>query len=428
IYASPFIVEFARNGAVKKVHFPSDIAPDDEKDIAAIIRQMQFVIKKSITSAWHTRENDSAGSYEAEYLYDKISLKKRKTGYAEITDREGHANGEITAAVRESRAEIFYGKPFTWLRRSSGRDKVTFFYSEDSYITSSVTFSAKKAKFRPGEKLAIWKEAGTFKKILADWRSKPKNRHSFADMLKLAELRKAYGTVSFNSVAEPMLLKNSGEETEKGIAGYLALFPEDSMKLAGLVASGRLTSGQNSTAINSLARVGHAEAQGALVRIMNDAARAERVRILSAGAIATLAQPVPATIEGLWNAYHKRAPENQSGLNVAGSAVLTLGALSRNMARSYREDLQNTAEDIREKIISELSNEGPMTPALISAAGETGHDDAIDAIEDELDSDNPRYRSAAIASIKDFEDPGVNGILIKRLRKEDNPGVRAALV
>jgi len=30
--------------------------------------------------------------------------------------------------------------------------------------------------------------------------------------------------------------------------------------------------------------------------------------------------------------------------------------------------------------------------------------------------------------IKDFEDPGVNGILIKRLRKEDNPGVRAALV
>ena len=97
---------------------------------------------------------------------------------------------------------------------------------------------------------------------------------------------------------------------------------------------------------------------------------------------------------------------------------------------SERKDFLDTGEKTLDRIISELSStqDIPGITSLLMAAGNTGSTNALDAIEDFLDSDRPQIRSAATEALLHIEDPGAEKLLVKQLEDEENPAVKKTIL
>ncbi len=432
IYALPFIAAFNKKGNIKSFHFQQQVAQEDENDIASILSQAQFVIRKSITSAWNTTEKDLNGTYEAEYVYNKRLLEKKKISILKIFDEDGYPARDISAAVRESITEIAYGEPTTWLRRAKGREKISVFAGDESYATSTVNVSIKKIKFKPVKNLFIWKNSKNYKETIAEWSLKQKNTHSFTDSLKINEITKTYGSTSSRRVISTILGRSASPDNNSvnKITEYLVLFPDESVIVPLIIRGDAYNSSQRTAAITALGCAGHSRAQAALVRIMNDPAFNTDTRARSAEELGKTEKPENSTIDALWKAFSFRKSGNNGFIKISQCAAAAIGSLTGTLLLSERKDFLDTGEKTLDRIISELSStqDIPGITSLLIAAGNTGSTDALDAIEDLIDSDRQQIRSAAAEALVHIEDSGAEKLLLKQLENEENPAVKKTIL
>ncbi|HOO71814.1 MAG TPA: hypothetical protein PK926_08625 [Spirochaetota bacterium] len=432
IYSSLFLVDFNPGGTIESLHFDNTIAQDDEREVASIIRQLQFVIRKSITSSWNTTEEDSTGRYKARYSFEDNRLTKRKADYVEVLDEWGFPRKGITAKVRESLLEVNYGRPDSWITGASGKEKVSLFSEEESFATSNTSVILTKIEFEPDKNLEIWKTSRDSADIIETWKSIPKNSISFADSLEIDAIKKKHGGVSLTNMAGNLFAQYAEFDYNavNELMTLLKLYPEQAEIVPDLLLKKNFNKMQKTMLVHALERAQHAEAQKALCRVMTDENFEDFSRIQAAMALGAIEKPEEKTVEQLWQAYFGRENGDELAMRVSNSAVLSLGALSNKLSASNNEEDHDKAETVRDAILRELENSGDVTTttALLAAAGNTGDTEVLDAIEDRVESAQPIVRSAAASSLRNIEGDEADTILMNSLKKEAVSTVRESIV
>jgi HEAT repeat protein len=421
-----------KNGRIKSVQVPNTIAREDRNELASIMSQAQFMIKKNITQAWSAREKYPGGEYEADYVYDKSSLYKTKRGYRELYDDDGFPRPGMTALIRESRASFTYGKPFTWLIKASGKETISVISGDESYETVSVRFALRTTRFRPEKNLAVWRETATADEIALQWSSGQQNARSFRDTMEIAEMKRAYGSLAPGDVIAAALDQDRSPQRQAAarLQRYFSLFPQQCRAVPGIMLSGSFTYGQRDTLITALALAGNAEAQHALAAIMKSRSFTEKIRIAAALALGAVDLPEAAAIEELWQAFFNRPQGHDAGNTASDAAAHALGSLTKTMLASGRKDQREQGEAVMKKILAELDEPGDVfrKTALLTAAGRSGTAEARDAIGDFLEADKSLIRSAAAASLGLINDSVADRLLLKSLKGEEMAPVRETII
>ena len=427
-----FLVEFNENGAIKSIQFDNDIADEDERDISSIIKMLQFTVKKSITSAWTSKEKGTLGFYNAEYIFDNNAITKKKLNYISILDKDGFPEKNRTAAIRDSLLTVIYGEPYTWIKTAAGRDKISILQGDQSYSTIDTVIKIKRIKYNPDKKLLIWRYSGTFDDLILSWNTKPKNTVSFADSLKIYEFTSKYGSASVNALTNSLFSYNKpcNKKAIRELTELLIAIPEEALNIPRLLLTNHFGNRQKEMLIDSLKFSSHPQAQNALCTIMTGTRYRARTRSHAAASLGHIEKATPVTLEKLWQVYYDYKDNTPSSAKVSNSAILSLGMISNMLSHSNNEKDHEEAEAIRDKIVYELQS--AQIPGRISillkATGKTGHEDTLDVIEEYLKSEAPFIRSSAVLSLLFFENTKADEMLIERLHEEKSSAVKKTII
>jgi HEAT repeat protein len=211
---------------------------------------------------------------------------------------------------------------------------------------------------------------------------------------------------------------------------YLTLYPDSALKIPEYLLSKKLNSNQQITLVHALERVGTPEAQTSLSRIMNGEKFSKESRTQAAIGLGSIEKPTDGALKSLWQAYENRSGGEENAGHIAATAVLSLGALAKELGHSPAPGYRETSRSIKDKIASDLASDQDLNTkvALLHAAGNTADKDLVAGITSYFNDDNPRVRSAAVNSLVYMDDSVVNKILTKELDSQDDINVRNSIV
>ncbi len=428
LYSKFFFAEFSPQGRLLSFDFSNEISEEDEKSLEDVIKSFQIVIKDSMFGKWNTEEDDGHGIYESLYTLKEDSVEKSKNEYLEISDEKDAERIDIKKSI----LAVEYGKPDSWIKEANGNELVVFYSGGEPLLKVSSTMSLKIISFSPDKSLAIWNDNAGFNELITVWQTMPKNTVSLARRREMSDYEKRFGGKSFKKVADALFKIHSTFDVNclRALMDYLKFKPEAAASFPEYLLNSSLNPDQRVTLVHALERVGSPEAQTALSRIMKGTEFRMESRRQAAIAFGGIDKPTGGSIRSLWEAYEAGDSGEENAGDVASTAVLSLGAMAKNLENDVNEEYREISHDIKNRISADLESNPELNikVALLHAAGNTADRGMIEYITSNFEDDNPRVRSAAVTSLKYMEDREVNEILSEELDREDNINVRNAIV
>ncbi len=434
IYTLPFLADISRDGKFIDFNFSNEIAVEDEKSLEDILRTFQLIIKGGIFSKWQTNEDDSNGSYIAEYEENEHSVKKGKKSYTELINKDGFLRENETVDIKRSNYIFSYDNNSSWLNKAEGNELLVFYHEGSQFLKISSTFKLNNIPFNPDRDLALWQDKFDPDQILTRWNRGNKNTTPLARKSEIDSLKQKFGRETLSQVADRLFKMHYDFDTNclRTLMEYLTLYPDSASKIPDYLLSKELNPTQRITLVHALERTGSREAQEALITIMNGQDFKKESRTQAAIGLGSIEKPTDNALSGLWDAYDKRGSSNnlENADHIAATAILSLGAIAKNLEASTSRDYRDISYEIKEKISSDLSGSPELNTkvALLHAAGNTADEDLVDDITGHFSDSNPRVRSAAVNSLAYMDDAVVNDLLIIELDNESNINVRNSMI
>lgn len=432
IYSKLFFADISPEGRFLDFEFSNEIARADENTLKDIIKILQVIVKETRFPGWETEEEDSSGAYIADYRVEDGVVEKGKREYLLLTDREGFIREGESAEIKKSMSEYHYNNRTTWLTKAEGSELLVFYSGKDPSLKVSITFSLELIPFNPDSGLAIWNDGLDADRQVAEWKRLPRNRVPLARKSEVDRLKDKFGNKSFSEVADGLFKVHKEFDVNclRTLMEYLTMSPDAAYRIPEYLLSKKLNSTQKITLVHVLERVGTAEAQEALADIMMGQDFSKESRTQAAIGLGAMEKPEDVAVKSLWSAYEERGSGKRDADHVAATAVLSLGAMAKNLESSERRNYRAISEEIKGRISSDLAGNPDLNTkvALLHAAGNTADEEMVRDIRSYFNDDNPRVRSAAVNSLAYMDDGTVNEILTEELDYQDNVNVRNSIV
>ncbi len=426
IFTSPFFVDFSKGGAILDFHFSNEIAARDEKSVKAMVRKFQFALGSSFSSSWTEEEFDQHGIFRARYRLTEKDLRKRKETYLTAEGEQ-----ETSIDIKKSDTTITLNKEKSWVQEVKARELLAF--KDKDKVMMKTSSRMRLYYLGPGgkEDIALWKDSFDDRDRISSWQKLPKNKIPLADQVDRAKYKKLYGSLDAKAICRKMILKSKkfSGGTIQEIVRYLELYPEASLQLPDLLRDNVFNPNQRAMIVHALGRTGHEKAQEALSVIINDGGFKKENRVQAAVAFTAVPRPTDRALDSLWEAYN--AGFSGTGTReVATTAILSLGNISSSLEKSRKDEQKAAAEEIRSKIVSEMSAARDLNTkvALMHAAGNTGMREMMRPVAEYASSESDHERAAAMAALSRFENKEADEILSTTLKNDKSPQVRNAAV
>jgi hypothetical protein len=170
--------------------------------------------------------------------------------------------------------------------------------------------------------------------------------------------------------------------------------------------------------LDALSSAGTAEAQGALVAIMDDGSVGKPVRLAAAFSLIRTGRATPASVAAL--------EKHVSGGLLRVHALYGLGTISRRLHESGEAE---RAKAIVRVLLGALG--AAKTPAArvhaLRGIANSGAASALDSVTPLLSDRSAKLRAAAVDAIRLMKHPGVDAIIAERLRRDESLVQTAAL-
>ena len=432
LYSGLFFADMSRQGRFLNFSFRNTISVEDEKNISEVLRSMQTIIHKRLFPSWDEEASDRNGSYIARYESNRGTVTRKKIKYITVTDPDGRISAGSSIAVKRSNLTVTYNSTVPWISGAQGSEFLVYYSDNIPVLKTSSTVKMSLIPFDPDKDLAIWGGEKSPEDYISEWEKLPKNNISLSRRTDREKLRMKYGDITISRLISKLFSshKKFNSMAVRELIMYLEAWPESAEEIPAYLLSQKLTPEQGAMLVHALGRAGHSHAQKSLVTIMEGKDYRRENRIQSAMAFADIIKPEHESIQSLWNAYYTRDTESKADMDIAGTAVLALGSITKKLsATGLKTDMEN-ARDIKDRIASDLNEVMDLKTkvALIHAAGNTGDTEFIEPLARYLESDSQTLRSSAVASMTYMEDERIDEMLGNVLMKDRSVNVRGAAV
>jgi hypothetical protein len=432
LYSQLFFADFGKDGRLLDFYFSNEVAPDDERVLADIIRSFQLIVKETVFSSWETEEENIHGTFTSKYREDNGKVKKQKLEYLTVRNIKGEKL-EDTISIKNSKVTFEYDNDVSWIKNAEGNELIVFHSEDKSYLKVSSTVKLRSIEFDPDTGLAIWDGKSTAEKLVAEWGKLPKNNISIGERSEKHALSAKFGNKTLSQVASELFAKHKNFNVQciHELMEFLELHPEAALQFPEYLREHRLNSTQQIMLVHALERTGSDKAQTALSGIMLGTDFSKESRVQAAIAFGNIRKPTGESVNSLWEAYESgsRKDDRNAG-TISSTALLSLGSMARNLERSKDEELSGRSQSIKNKISTDLETDQDLntTVALLHAAGNTADEEMIKNIRPYFENKNPRIRGVAINSLVYMDDSRVYDILTEKIGSESDINVREVIV
>ncbi len=441
----PFVFTLA-GGKVTET-FPRPTASRFADSIArTLAASLQVAAQPSAgTTTWKANEFDATGEYVAEYARAGagLELSKRKTGYESLalgTLSLTRVAATVTPKVQESSGTVLLlalpdGR--TRLQRVTSAEQIEVEVTSTTPMKSSTSLSLELVERLPAT-LDFGALLAERSRLAAGARAATRTEGPNYDATRIGDYTFETAARELEALAadpranalnasenETPLPAHEVEEREsrlradsKAFTAMAALLRSDPKHVPLAVARIRGESTARRALLDALSAAGTAEAQTALVELMNDARSPLEWRRAAASSLIRTPAATAATIAAL------SAHVGKDDLHV--HAIYGLGTIARRL----RERGESAAMGPLVKVLIDNLAVAPSRPLRIHALralANAGDATALQAVRPWLADENDIVRAAAVDALRLMEHPAIDGILVQQLRDGSDPVALAAL-
>ncbi len=431
IASHPFLGEWTKDGKIIRWILPYNIALKDEmlvlQNLLLFLTEISGDRKK-----WITKESDSFGEFIAKYNYKSGKILKSKVKYQKVSveDLGDLETEKFTSNIQVSYAEFVLDEKNSWIQ--SGKLKERFELTGNLFeVDASREASIQEIPFQPDPEVAIWKDPLKFEDLYNRFTKEPKKKLSIWEESKRMELEKEFRNRDFISIVRQFLPdpnRFSDLPSLEKLRDYLNVFPEEALKVPGLIQSQKIRGHQIMEVLYILAKLGHKEAQVALVSISRDTNQDYHARMQSISNFHEVKYPIDSIAPTLWEVYKSRNTDKEKDLS--NTAILALGSISSRTQQLSANGISES-DEIKNKLLKELeisSKDKDKTSVLLSAIGNTNDSSLLPKIKDNIQSEDKMVRAAFFDAISNFPSKEAKDILKDRLSKEESFEARNKII
>ena len=421
ILSTLVLAEMQKDGTFHEFYFSNQLSIDDEIIIKNIILNFSTTLneKKDYTVI----ESDSIGEYEAKYSINKDKILREKLKY-HLKDDIDSSFGTIVK-LKDSKAYLKLSKNQSWLS--------SFNMDESGMISGKIInnefvnhSSLKQIEYTLDKSLLIWKDY-SFSELLKLFKQNRKNQISYHQKLddKIAKREFILNKTTFKNVLDNLIqsIKNKKDivSSQEELVKYMRLFPQSILELQNMLENRELNDKESSTLITLLAICGTKEAQIGLLNILNNSVYVHFDSVRAAMALSRLKVPEDEIVDSLINIYADMPKDNSDDLEKAGTAILALGVLSRNINGELKTKLYDSLSD-------SLSESRDGKDAIIYAMGNTQEVSFVEDIEKYTDDEEITIRMAVYKTLGNLKSEKSENLLINSLEKEKSIVVKEIIL
>jgi hypothetical protein len=438
--ALPFTFTFDSHGYMSGFRFVAGLSGQAKDAVQHILGTLQTGLPESPKSEWFTRETDASGLYRARYRVDArqsndktLSLVKEKLEYLSTRTPDTDSSWSFFAydkQIETAWSDIRVPRNGPWIEELDYRERSVLAAKGRSFAEGSLSFASRSVQKEPGTPFP-----DRYSGFLALMESDPylTMRYYVTD----SELdRLASGLDMHQTLDEFFRLResdapNADRVAEKFLVNYLRLHPDACLELVGLMDADpkreRFAESDQLLLWRLVTEAGHSEAQRALAEAAVNPAYSMLTHRRAIAYIHDFEYPQPFLVEKLWELYRKTPLESADPdqRQLRTMALFAIGSLGHD------EKLNDTLKpQIGEQLTAYLrTTETPERRiAALSAIGNYGGSDALDAVEPYLSDGDENVRSAACKALRRMTTPMAAEALMEVYAGEASPDVKETVV
>jgi hypothetical protein len=429
LLALPAFVRMRDDGALLGLLFDPRSNGFVNNLVRSIVCGFRFVVPQDTKAGWDGEEADPTGIATVRYdwLDDRSEKERRlqrtKTGYRPVPGQRSDL--ALTYEVR-SRALARLSSELGWLRSAQVDETVTA-KADTASLRSATEYEASLElathRLRPLAELPDlswdrpWAGVGGVEdtKAIADSSDRELSELELGDATFAGLLQ----DIEALTAAKPLDSAALTAASHK-LAVLLRLHPEALEQLGRALATA--TPFAADVLLGAAGAAGTEPAQRLLAGVAGNAGAAPHLRLSALDSMIQIGAPDDAVLASVRNL----ADDPDAGARLRSKSLLVLGALASRQPQSESTD--------RNTVVAELigredraRSAGQLQPWL-HALGNSGHEDALPAIQRYLGDDNAAVRNAAVAALRQFDTPQATSALLDRARSEPDLRVRALAV
>lgn len=424
VYSLPFAVLRAADGRLLDYKFPAKIDPESQDKLKGLTNYLQFPASKAqVLATQHRQEIDTIGAVQVAY-YDEQSktsiksddpslyeFKRQKVQYEsyENVHTSSHQVGQALQKIDVVESNQYVTINDCWLESTRGAEKLHIAspgngYKMDTQQSYSVVKKLKLVDsllWQMPEQVALWQVQET------------------KDVELTPEQLKALAAKLRQDLQNMNLLELRGSQ----LGEWLKQFEPVIHVVGDMIKEGLFDDKQNMRVLNALGQMDTANGNKLLVNLMGDAEldetnRFRAMRAITTGTSALTPELTEQMVELLLN---EDFPGSET---IRGSALMALGAvIERREGNEHSERLLN---ELTNKLTAS-SSEGEQA-ALVASLGNSRKPEVVETLTDYSQSDSPRVRANAAASLGQVGDEKAHKALSNMLHAESNPKAQQAVV
>jgi hypothetical protein len=447
--ARGFLAELTPEGRVNAIYLSPEAGKFSQDFARTLLAALQFVLPASSprdSGSWTTTEADRNGTYIARYRMTKNSdgesadvllITKSKLRYlpepaapaGEGLPGKTQARKKVTPKMNfEARFQTSTGQ----LTSLNGTEVQDTSVQETKVAHSETTLRVTRAsspQASPSETERLIKAAA----VLRENSSRPtlfaqRSPKEIEDNIQRTELGSATPAdllTRLNAVNTDSALLGKDPDKRQALEtpvylkfkALVYVHPEACAQLGQVLAKADFSSATFRILSGALGAVAHREAQAALVQAIS--ARPQDSAALTS-LIATLGSTPHPTSEA--EKALRESALTAPDPNIAGTALLALGAIARSLARA--EPARSNA--IVDFLLQRAAVPGPseQTQATLQALGNAASSRGLPVLTRMTTSDSPAIRAAAVDALRNIPQPQVDPLLRHALATDAEPQVR----
>lgn len=426
----PFIFRINSGGYLSDFQFTEGIPNEAKEFIRHVLYTLQTGFPGEAKTEWKTKENDTAGSYRADYEIEDTSdpqsvrLKKQKTEYLSVLAQKDIPDAYIR--IEKSRNEITVPRRGAWLLTIESEESLSSMSGGHEWGKSTGKFSARQIS-----KDVSLKFPDTFDKFLVLVNSKKYRKSKYYATEKYFNQLGA-GLDMSGALKKYEELKNSDISNarsfaEKFLVNYLRQNPQASFDLVNLLDQDpkreRFDQSTQLVLWRLLTEAGHTEAQQAVIGAAADPKYSNLTHIRAVAYVHDFENPEPFLAQELWK-LHRDLPADSENQNIKEIKAMSLYAIG---SLGYKDKLNDEIKpEIGRQLAENLRNaDSPAEQAsTLSAIGNYGGSEVLKDIAPYFSSSDESVRASAYDAIRRMDAPEAVDLLAKAVSTEQSSKVR----
>lgn len=426
----PFVVQIGRDCRFRDLRFDPSADAEARRQITGLLRGVELILSPGSGTEWVSRHHDDLGAFDATYRLDPSgavpTLVRSRSRYASTSTAVARQQigGRLRVEIVSSQVQAALDPKGRWVRDLNDQEhlRVSLGGKLLTEITAATNLQRIENPAAPPPALA----SVAVEQLVASLTDPTQQNEAPAPpapdpTLRAQDLSGAVADFERNLRAGSDGLYRSTQR----LAGYLAANPEAISDLVQRIRSGAIDKELHSALFLALQKTRSPTAEKALAAALADRDMPAINRMRAAAALPDIHKPSAQTARTLIDQASLGRGGSPEDRQVAGSALLALGALSHRAGSRQPQLTTLVRDDLTERLRTARAPE--ERALMLDAIGNTGDKQLAEIVKPQTQDESPLVRSHAAQAFRRMDLSTSEPVLAEWLGSEKEPAVRRSI-